>query len=397
MKLRQQAFMRASVVLLMALFVVSVAHARQNQNRDQIRMEPIYKPYSPAPAIQLPPPHIERNGNELQASAIKRVLPNYPSDVKPDQLSGIVIVKVQVSKEGNVQRGYALTGHPLFGKAATEALRGWKWEPTLIDGVAQEVWGKIRFDFDGHGTVSINTSDDPGVVDPTPIYRAALLKKLEGYLAELRASPSPALYEKVAQGYFGLSRIQEAIETYKEGISRFPREIALYMGWAGIYFKQGMIGTHGEKNQPEEALKVLELAAQIKLEPDNSIQFREQLSYVFWYLGITYVSMNRNAEAKESLERILSLKPPEKLRDILYLTLGETYVKLGDKDSAITMSQKLLELGKTQTAIDLLGSLYHKLSELGDKQSAKAVMELMSKIYQMKVPKPNPQAEKTYQ
>jgi TonB family protein len=384
MKLRQQVSKRVLITMLVSFVLVPVVQAQQNQGAPEIRVIPVGGQPEPRP-ITLPTPI---KGNELQASAIKRALPKYPPDLEIDQLSGVVIVSVTINKEGNVHWAGALTGHPMLRNAAVEALRSWEWEPTLIKGVAQEVEGKIRFDFDGNGIVSINTSNDPEVVDPRVIYRAELLKKLEGNLEELRAAPSPALYEKVAEGYYALSRIQEAIATYKEGISRFPREINLYTGWAGIYATQGMIGTHGEQNQPEEMLKVLELGAQIRIEPDSPINIREQFCGLLWGLGSTYLAKDRYVEAKETLERALSFNPPEKLRGILYLALGQTFVKLGDKESAITMSQKLLELGDKKSAMELLGSLCHKLSGLGDKKSMMEVVHLMEKISQMEAPKP---------
>lgn len=370
-------------LVLVSFFVAPVVQGQQGPVRPEIRVAPVTRPARPR--IELP---AQIKGNELQASAIKRVLPAYPPDVKTDAMSGIVIVNVTIDKAGNVAWAGALTGHPMLRKAAVDALRGWKWGPPLIKGVVQEVQGKIRFDFLGMGIVSINTSDDPTVVDPIPIYKAELLKKLEGYLEELRATPSPDLYGKVAEAYFSLSRIQEAIETYKEGISHFPREINLYMGWAGVYAKQGLIGTHGEQSQPEETLRVLELAAQIKVDRNSPSPMREQFSELLWGLGSTYLAMDRYVDAKEALERGLSLNPSEKLRCSLSLALGQTFAKLGDKESAMSMSQKLLELGDRNSALEVLGSLCQKLSRLGDKESTMAVVRLMEKIAQMEARKP---------
>jgi TonB family protein len=342
MKLKQQVSKRALITLLISFFVVPVVQARQNQKRPEtratVKLEPIM--VAPNPALA---ENIRKRGNELQASAIHRVLPVYPPDVKPDQLSGIAIVTVRINKAGNVDWTNALTGHPLFKKAAVEALRSWKWEPTLIKDAPQYVEGNIRFDFDGNGVVSINTSDDPEVVNPRNIYRAELLNKLEADLEALRAAPTPDLYGKAGQAYFNLGRIEEAEETYKEGISHFPREIRLYLGLAGIY---------GKKNQMEEMIKALEQAAQLKPEPDSPVHIREEFSGALNYLGILYLFKERYTEAKEVLEESLSINPMGKNTGT-YEMLGITYAKLGDRKSAVIMYKKLLELGDKTAAMKL--------------------------------------------
>jgi TonB family protein len=382
MILRHQVSKQVLVALLVILSIASIAHSRQRP--DKTRVEPIYKPIRRSEL-----PSIIRKGNELQASAIKRVLPTHthPPDVKDDQLSGVVIVSVAINEKGNVSWARALTGDPMRGKEAVAALLGWKWEPTMLKSVAQKVEGKVRFDFDGNGGVSINTSDDPAVVDPRPIYRAVLLKKLEGYREELRAAPSLALYCKVAEGYFGLSRIQEAIETYKEALSRYPREITLYLAWAMIYSRQGMIGTHGEQNQWDEMQKVLELAAQIDVQPDSPVQIRDEFFLVLYELGAIYLRKERYLDAKGVLERALRLNSSKEHRDVLDVTLAQTFIGLGDKDSAMTLSQQIAERGDRNSALELLGSLYQKLWKLGDKKSANEVMRVVQKVCEMKIPK----------
>jgi TonB family protein len=384
MKLRWKVSIWASVTLLITFFIIAIAQTQKKQDRIEIVSKPISRP-----KIEVDSQPIFLKGNELQASAVVRFLPKYPPDVKTDRQSGIVIVSVKVNKEGTAREVRPLTGHPALRKAAAEALRNWRWEPNLVKGVAQEVEGSIRFDFDTNGVVSINISDDPGVVDPRPIYRAERLKKIEADLAELRAAPSPTLYAKVAHGYAETDRIQEAIEFYKEGVNRYPDEIVLYMALAVLYLDSGKVETQPEQTK-EEVLEILKKGTQIKVDPDSPAQTKQLFSGLLLYSGFVYHKAHRYVEAKEVLERALDLDPSEDIRGTLYGALGMTYSELGDKDSAMAMSQKIAERGDQNTAIQLLGELYKKLWESGDKKSAAEVLQFMEKVCLIKAPKPKP-------
>jgi TonB family protein len=378
MKVKHQVSKVTSVILMITFFIVSAAQAQQYHQRDNIYGVPVAEPAPPAPP-PLPPPPTPINGNELQALAIKRVLPVYPPQAKISRLSGIVIVRMTINKAGDVISAVPLTGDRMLKAVAMRASYGWKWDPALIQDAPHGISGHIRFDFYENATVSINTSTDPGVVDEKEIYKAELLRNLEQDLEQLRVAPSPSLYDKVAQDYFVLNRIEEAVETYKEGISLYPQDLSLYAGWGGIYAKRDL---------KDEFLKILEQAAQLQIEPNSPIDTRNQFVGFLWLLSGKYIVMDRNVEAKEILERALSLNPSEKYKSHLYSSLGLASIKLGNKKLAITMADKLLELREKDTAIGLLTELYKKLLKLGDKKSAKEVMVLAGKVCRMTVYKP---------
>jgi periplasmic protein TonB len=58
-----------------------------------------------------------------------------------------VVVEVVISLDGRVEAARALNGHPLLTTAAVEAARGWRFHPTLLNGVAVRVTGLITFNF----------------------------------------------------------------------------------------------------------------------------------------------------------------------------------------------------------------------------------------------------------
>jgi protein TonB len=83
----------------------------------------------------------------LTGTAIERKTPAYPPLARQIRLQGSVVVEVIVSPEGRVESARALSGHPLFTKAAVDAANGWRFHPTLLNGVAVRVTGLITFNF----------------------------------------------------------------------------------------------------------------------------------------------------------------------------------------------------------------------------------------------------------
>ena|SRR5690242_20704599 len=59
----------------------------------------------------------------------RRVEPQYPELAKRMNASGIVRLKVMVSKDGSVTDVTVLGGHPLLAVAAEDAVKKWRYEP----------------------------------------------------------------------------------------------------------------------------------------------------------------------------------------------------------------------------------------------------------------------------
>ena len=83
----------------------------------------------------------------LQASAIKRVEPTYPSVARSSQVSGSVVIEITIDESGTVTSARAISGHPLLREAAVNAARQWRFKPALVNGVPIKVIGNITFNF----------------------------------------------------------------------------------------------------------------------------------------------------------------------------------------------------------------------------------------------------------
>lgn len=83
----------------------------------------------------------------LQGKAIERRTPAYPAMARQIRLEGSVAVEIVISPDGRVESWRAMSGHPLFVPSAIEAVRQWRFEPTLLNGTPVRVTGIITFVF----------------------------------------------------------------------------------------------------------------------------------------------------------------------------------------------------------------------------------------------------------
>jgi protein TonB len=94
----------------------------------------------------LPPPpkaapaRIRQGGNVQQAKLINMVRPVYPPLAKQARISGTVRLHAIIAKDGSVIQLEVLPGgHPLLIQAALDAVRQWRYQPTLLNGEPVEV------------------------------------------------------------------------------------------------------------------------------------------------------------------------------------------------------------------------------------------------------------------
>jgi protein TonB len=81
------------------------------------------------------------------AKLISRIQPIYPPLAIQARIQGRVVLHAIISKEGGVSELQVLSGHPLLVNAALEAVRQWRYSPTLLSGQAAEVETTITVSF----------------------------------------------------------------------------------------------------------------------------------------------------------------------------------------------------------------------------------------------------------
>jgi len=97
---------------------------------------------SAAAAPPPPPPQISRvrlGGNVQEAKIIARPSPVYPALARQARISGQVVLHAIIGKDGNVSQLEVVSGHPLLVQAALDAVKQWRYQPTLLNGEPVEV------------------------------------------------------------------------------------------------------------------------------------------------------------------------------------------------------------------------------------------------------------------
>jgi len=93
----------------------------------------------------LPPPpkagptRIRVGGQVQNARLISQIKPVYPPLARQARIQGTVRLHAVIAKDGSVQRLEVLSGHPLLVQAALDAVRQWRYQPTLLNGEPVEV------------------------------------------------------------------------------------------------------------------------------------------------------------------------------------------------------------------------------------------------------------------
>jgi TonB family protein len=117
--------------------------------------------------------------NVMSVHLLKRVSPVYPPLARQARIQGTVILKVQITKSGDVEKIQLVSGHPMLAPAAIEAVKQWKYDPYLLSGEPVEVLTNVAVNFTLAGTaptagVASNVSAGPaggvasGVVSSNP-------------------------------------------------------------------------------------------------------------------------------------------------------------------------------------------------------------------------------------
>jgi periplasmic protein TonB len=82
-----------------------------------------------------------------QGLITKRVQPVYPSTALRMRIEGSVQLLATISKTGNITSIKVESGEPLLTRAATDAVKQWKYKPYLLNGEPVEIQTQITVDF----------------------------------------------------------------------------------------------------------------------------------------------------------------------------------------------------------------------------------------------------------
>jgi protein TonB len=91
------------------------------------------------PKVKAPPPPAPKNppirvGTLAASKLVYKVNPVYPPLAVKARLSGTVVLEAVVDEEGNVSSLKVLSGHAFLVDAAVQAVKQWKYSPTVLNG-----------------------------------------------------------------------------------------------------------------------------------------------------------------------------------------------------------------------------------------------------------------------
>ena len=73
--------------------------------------------------------------------------PTYPSEAIRNQTEGVVKIRVTVSDEGEVSGIEQVSGSSLLAEAAMNAISGWRYKPSMLNGKYVETEDNITIAF----------------------------------------------------------------------------------------------------------------------------------------------------------------------------------------------------------------------------------------------------------
>ena len=112
--------------------------------------DPFGPPPPPATRVVAPPPTpqpIRPGGNVRPPQKIHHVAPTYPASAQAARVAGTVILEALIAEDGSVREVKVLKSLPLLDASAVDAVRQWRFTPTLLNGVPVQVIMSVTVTF----------------------------------------------------------------------------------------------------------------------------------------------------------------------------------------------------------------------------------------------------------
>jgi TonB family protein len=116
-----------------------------------------------------PPLPVRLSPRASLALLVKKVEPKYPASARAEHIQEQVMMMVRISSHGEVSEVNLIKPDPLFGQAAIDAVKQWKYKPYLVNGLPVEVETPAVITFElPVPAATTNTAPSKGVVGDMP-------------------------------------------------------------------------------------------------------------------------------------------------------------------------------------------------------------------------------------
>jgi protein TonB len=85
------------------------------------------------------PSRVRVGGKVQMAKMIHEVQPKYPKDAKKKRITGTVVLHAVIARDGTIQQLQFVSGPPELVRSAMDAVRQWRYQPTILAGRPVEV------------------------------------------------------------------------------------------------------------------------------------------------------------------------------------------------------------------------------------------------------------------
>jgi protein TonB len=102
---------------------------------------------APPPPKPAAPTRVKQGGNVTAASILNQTRPVYPALARQARIQGNVVLHAIIDKDGKVAQLEVISGHPLLVQSALDAVKQWRYKPTLLNGDPVEVDTTITVTF----------------------------------------------------------------------------------------------------------------------------------------------------------------------------------------------------------------------------------------------------------
>lgn len=183
--------------------------------------------------------------------------PVYPPLAANAHIEGSVRMGFVVAADGSTKDILVISGHPLLVQSAMDAVRSWRFKPTIVQGSSVEVetTASVSFFLPGHDTSTylasfredVRKHPDQVKAHDSLAHQLQRLGQVDEAILEYRTAIS--LQHDDASGHFGLGQalgekgdVDAAIREYRLGISMKPRDIGgAHYDLAGWLEKKGAL------------------------------------------------------------------------------------------------------------------------------------------------------------
>jgi periplasmic protein TonB len=95
---------------------------------------------SPSPSESAPPPRVAEpqrvrvSQGVMDSMKTRDVQPEYPNEAKKKHISGDVLLKAIIDREGHVAELTLISGNSILAESAVKAVKQWRYKPYILNG-----------------------------------------------------------------------------------------------------------------------------------------------------------------------------------------------------------------------------------------------------------------------